>query len=208
MHITLNLAPAESARDRYALAWGMPVALAGAAVLVLAGRGALHEFREYRDVARQVAEARQHVGDLRAQEEAVRRNFAEPANGELLRRANFVNLLIDQRRLSVAELCARLAELLPRDARLTGLALSASGEAANGYSIKLGIAAKSEEAVESFLNDLEDAADFREVAIINEGFLEESSQAGQVNITCTARYIPGSGIQTPAVRGQERRGGG
>jgi hypothetical protein len=50
--------------------------------------------------------------------------------------------------------------------------------------------AKGEDAIETFLNDLEDAPDFKDVAIVNQGFQEEAVQGEQVNVICTARYLP------------------
>ena len=110
------------------------------------------------------------------QEAAIRRKLEDPAYRELLRQAQFVNKLIDQRQLSLTELSARLAGLLPEDAHLTGLALISPKKPGDDYMVRMGITAKSEDAVETFINDLEDSPDFKDVSIINQGFQEEASQ--------------------------------
>jgi hypothetical protein len=192
MRITLNLSPAPSARQRYALAWAIPATLVGAVALVLLGRALRREFREYREVQSQVGEVQKHAEDLREEERSIRRKLDDPAYHELLRRSQFVNSLIDQRRLSLTDLSARLAGLLPDEAHLTGLSLTTPKGKNEEYVVRMGIVAKNEDAIETFLNDLEDAPDFKDVVIVNEGFLEESAQPGQVNIVCTARYLPGA----------------
>jgi len=58
--------------------------------------------------------------------------------------------------------------------------------------LRMGVAARSEAGLETFLNDLEDAPEFKDVSIINQGFQEDSAQAGQVNVILTARYLPGA----------------
>lgn len=192
MRITLNLSPMASLRDRYALAWAVPATLIGLAALVLLGRASLHEYRDYRGIQHQVAEVQMRTGELSNQEAAIRRKLEDPAYRELLRQARFVNKLIDQRELSLTELSARLAGLLPEDAHLTGLALIPPKKPGDDNAVRMGITAKGEDAFETFLNDLEDAPDFKDVSIINQGFQEDSSQGQQVNIVCTARYLPGA----------------
>ena len=85
---------------------------------------------------------------------------------------------------------ARLAGLLPEDAHLTGLALTSPKKPGDDYMVRMGITARNEDAIETFINDLEDAPDFKDVSILNQGFQEESSQGQQVNVMCTARYLP------------------
>jgi hypothetical protein len=203
MKITLNLSPAASARDRYALTWAVPATLVGLVMLVLLGRASLHEYRDYRGIQQQVAEVQMRAEELRNQEAAIRKKLEDPAYRKLLLQAQFVNKLISQRELSLTEVSARLAGLLPEDAHLTGLALTSPKKPGEDYELRMGITAKSEDAIDTFLNDLEDAPDFKDVSIINQGFQEESSQAQQVNLICTARYLPGTDISTEKPSAEE-----
>lgn len=188
MKITLNLTIAESARDRYALWWALPATVLGLILLVLLGRSTLKEYRAFHEVQRQVAEVQSHADRLRIQEATIRKKLQDPALGDLLRNARFVNGLIEQKQFSLADLAAQMADLLPEDAHLTGLAMSSKG---GDLALRIGVAAKSEDALEDFLNQLEDAKQFKDVAILNQGFQEDSAQAGQVNVVLTARYLPG-----------------
>ena len=203
MKITLNLSPAASARDRYALVWAIPATLVGLAALVLLGRASLREYRDYRGIQHQVAEVQMRTAELRNQEAAIRRKFEDPAYKKLLVKAQFVNKLIDQRQLSLTELSARLAGLLPEDAHLTGLALTPPKKPGDDNMVRMGITARDEDAVETFINDLEDAPDFKDVSIINQGFQEEASQGQQVSLVCTARYLPGTDIGAEKTSAEE-----
>jgi hypothetical protein len=191
MKITLNLSPAASLRDRLALAWAVPATVMGLAALIILGRASLQEYRDYRGIRSQLSEIQARSNDLHKQETAIRRKLDDPAHRELFRQVRFVNKLIDQREVSLTQLSARVAGLLPDDAFLTGLALSVPKKPAEDYVVRLGISAKNEDAIETFLNDLEDAPDFKDVSIINQGFQEASTQADQVSVLCTARYLPG-----------------
>jgi hypothetical protein len=190
MKITLNLSPAPSVHERFGLAWAVPVVVVGLAAFVLLARASLQEYREYRSFKQQVAEVQRRVDTLRDQEATSRKRLQDPAGRDLLREVHFVNGLIDERQLSVADLTARVSDLLPDDAYLTGLALTPPKKPGDDPTVRIGINARGEEAVEDFINDLEDAPDFKDVSILNQGFQEESSQGEQVNIICTARYLP------------------
>ncbi len=191
MKITLNLSPAASVRDRIALAWAVPATVMGLAALIILGHASLHEYRDYRGIQRQLSEIQMRSDELHNQETAIRRQLESPAHRELFRQVRFVNKLIDQRELSLTQVSARVAGLLPDDAFLTALALTAPKKPGDDYLVRLGITTKNEDAIETFLNDLEDAPDFKDVSIINQGFQENSTQADQVSVVCTARYLPG-----------------
>lgn len=196
MKITLNLSLAPSARDRYALAWAIPATLIGLAALILLGRVTLREFRHYRMIQGQLSDVQKRSAELQNEEAGIRRKLDEPASHDLLYRAKFVNTLIDQKQFSLADVSARIAGLLPEDAHLTGLTLSGPKKVGDDYMLRMGITAKNEDAIETFINDLEDSPDFKDVSIINQGFQEESSQPEQVNIVCSARYLPGIDLAT------------
>jgi len=203
MKITLNLSPAASTRDRYALSWALPATVVGLAVLILLCRSSVQEYRGYLENRNNLAGLQKRAEDLKSQEATIRSKLGQPAFHDVIGRAKFVNNLIDQRELSVTELTARIAGLLPESAHLTGLALSSPKKPGDDYMVRMGITAKGEDAVETFINDLEDSPDFQDVSIINQGFQEESSQGQQVSLICTARYLPGADITTEKPSAEE-----
>ncbi len=124
MKITLNLAPAESLRNRVALVWALPLTIVCLAFLIVLGRAMMREFRHYHSIETQLAEVQTKTANLHNQEKTLRRRLDDPSSHDLLQRANFVNALIDQKKLSLTEVSGRIAGLLPEDAHLTGLALA------------------------------------------------------------------------------------
>lgn len=203
MKITLNLSPAESLRDRLALAWAIPAILLGIVALILLGRGSRREYRDYREVQSQLLKVQTRSTDLQNQEAVIRKKLEDPAYRQLLLQAKFVNKIIDDRKLSLTQLNSRVAGLLPEDAQLTGLTLMSPKKTGDDYAVRLGIDARGEDAIETFINDLEDSVDFKDVSIVNQGFQEDTPQGEEISVICTARYLPGAeeeleaGIQEP-----------
>jgi hypothetical protein len=198
MKITLNLSPRSSARDRYALGWGIPATLVGVAALVLLSRASLREYREYRASETQLAQIQGRADDLTRQEADIRRKLDDPASRDLRTRARFLNELIDERRVSLADVSSRLAGLLPGDARLSSLTFASPRDSTGDYSVRMGITAKGEEAIETYMNDLEDSPDFKDISIENQTIKEDPSQGSQINVVCNAHYLPGAEVQLEA----------
>jgi hypothetical protein len=88
----------------------------------------------------------------------------------------------------VTGLAADITDLMPDEVRLTGLALAPDGRE---LAVRFVITGKSEEAIESFLSDLEDSPRFKDVAIIKQGFEEKGASSELEDIACTAHYVPG-----------------
>jgi hypothetical protein len=148
----------------------------------------VRNFREYRRVHQEVLEAEQTEGRLRSQEMTLRRELEQPQLRRVYRQVQFVNSLIERKQFSLTELTQKVSKLLPGEARLTGMALS-RGEKESV--VRFTVAGNNEEAVETFLSNLEDSADFADVAILNQGFSQEGAGQGPVTIACAARYVGG-----------------
>jgi hypothetical protein len=188
MKLTLNLSATPSPHERYALAWALPTAAVALAGLVFLSFIGARNFREYRRVHREVLEAEQTEGRLRSQEMTLRRELEQPQLRKVYRQVQFVNSLIARKQFSLTELTEKVSKLLPGEARLTGMALS-HGEKQSV--VRFTVAGNSEEAVETFLSNLEDSADFADVAILNQGFSQGGAGQGPVTIACAARYVGG-----------------
>jgi Tfp pilus assembly protein PilN len=188
MKVVLNLAIPPSARERYALYWAIPATLLGVTGLAFLLLFTLRSFREYRAVQKSVAEQQGRENTLRAQEMALRKQLEEPGSRRLLDDAQFVNALIEKKRVSLTGLAADITDLMPDEVRLTGLALAPEGQE---LAVRFVITGKSEEAIESFLSDLEDSPHFKDVAIVNQGFEQTGAASELENIACTAHYLPG-----------------
>jgi len=188
MRVTLNLAIPPSAQERYALVWAIPATLLGIAGVVLILVFTVRTYRQYKVVARSVAEYQDRDNVVRAQEMAVRRQLDEPQTRRLLNDVQFVNSLIEQKQVSLTGLVADITDLIPDDVRLSSLAMAPDKE---GLAIRFVITGKNAGAIESFLSNLEDSPSFKDVAIINEGFEVTGASAELENIACTAHYLVG-----------------
>jgi Tfp pilus assembly protein PilN len=188
MKVELNLAIPPSARERYALYWAIPATLLGVTGLALLLLFTVRSFREYRAVQKSVAEHQGRENTLRDQEMALRKQLEEPQYRRLLNDVQFVNELIEEKRFSLTGLAADITDLIPDDVRLTGLALAPEGQE---LAVRFVITGKSEEAIESFLSDLEDSPHFKDVRIINQGFEQTAAASELENIACAAHYLPG-----------------
>jgi Tfp pilus assembly protein PilN len=188
MKVLLNLAIQPSARERYALYWAIPATLLGLAGLVFLLWSTIPSFREYRAVQKSVGEYQERENALRAQEIALRRQLEEPESRRRLSDVQFVNALIEKKRISFTGLATDVTELIPDEVRLTALALAPEGQ---GLAVRFVITGKSTEAIEHFLSNLEDSPHFKDVAIINEGFEQAGTTSELENIACTAHYLVG-----------------
>jgi hypothetical protein len=189
MKINLNLAIPEKAREHYALAWAIPAMVLGLGGLLFLASSTVRAFRDYRSTQRQIAACEQREEQLGGRETALRRELEEPQSRQVLQQVQYLNGLIEKKQISLAELAAKVTELLPAQARLTGLALQGEKD---DLMVRFTVTGRSEEALETFLSHLEDSPAFQDVAIVNQGFQEEGAGPEPVTISCTARYLPGS----------------
>lgn len=186
MKITLNLANPPSFRERYGLTLAVPTALAGLLIVALLGLKAGRDYREYGVVQKdlQLQQVRQiQVAD---QLKELQGAFRQPKTQGMLREAQFVNTLINRKRLSLAELTLKLAELLPPEVRLSSLTLLRSDTDSD---LRFQVSGKSAEALEEFLKNLVDDPDFQDSSVASEGFEKEGPGAGEVTIVCQTRYV-------------------
>ncbi|MBZ5544711.1 MAG: hypothetical protein LAO07_13690 [Acidobacteriia bacterium] len=191
MKITLNLSTMPGARERYALAWGIPTAVVGLAALVLLSVATVRNFRQYRAVRRSVGELQQAEAAVRGQEMALRKDLERSELRDMYRQAQFVNALIDRKQFSTSVFLEKVTPLLPADVRLSAMGLTYSSK---GAGVRFVVGGSSEEAVEKFLANLEDSADFADVAILNQGFAQGGTENEPVTISCSARYL---GVPSP-----------
>jgi hypothetical protein len=191
MKITLNLSSAPSPRERYALAWALPVALVALVGLFLVVNSSLASWRNYRKYRDALSEVKNQEAQLQSRQLSLERELDRPEYKELFRDAQFINRLIESRQFSVGELTQKVAKLMPASVHLVGLALSHQEGA---KVVRLTLAGETEDAVETFLVNLEDAPDFDQVEILNQGVEQGEGGITQVLLTCSAHYTGEKGV--------------
>jgi|GEM_PF-432077 len=204
MKIKLNLAVAPTLRERYALAWAVPTTIVALAVMVWLAHSTWADVRQARGLEVKLAGAGQREQKLIQREMELRRDFDQPDIRSLLEKTQFINGLIDKKRLSFTVLVMKVADLLPPDARLSGVALARSGD---GSAVRFQVNSKAPQPLETFLANLAKSPDFADPVVTSEGFEQPqaatgAAAAGEVTVTCTARYVGpqgGAGVEeTPA----------
>jgi hypothetical protein len=191
MKITLNLSSAPSPRERYALAWAVPVGLVALVGLVFLLNSSLTNWRNYRKYHGALAEAESQEARLHQRQITLERELSRPEFSAIYRDTQFINSLIERRQFSVAELARKVTKLMPVAVHLVSLALLHQEKE---RVVRFTVAANTQESIETFLVNLEDSPGFEQVQILNQG--EEQTEAGgvQVVLTCSARYAgPESG---------------
>jgi hypothetical protein len=191
MKITFNLATPSSARERYALAWAIPVAVLGLAMLVFLPVTSVQSYNAVRRARASVAEMQREEAQVRAQEAALRAELERPQLREVYRHTRFINGVIERRKFSILQLVDKLTRLLPGEVRLEGLGLRIEEKA---RVVRLAVSANDEESLEKFLVNLEDSPDFAEVTIISQGLPEEDAEGSlPATVSCTVHYVGGGG---------------
>lgn len=187
MKITLNLAALPSRRERYALAWAMPLAVMGAAGVVFFAIQGVRNIREYQIVQKDIVRLENRNRQLVLEENDLKKSVDRPEYQAVSREAHYVNSLIEAKKISVADLILKVSNLMPDAVHLSGFNLAQNPV----ISVRFSVVGRDEEALETFLTALEDSSDFQDVAVVNEGFQTEGDVNSPVTITCTARYVGG-----------------
>lgn len=188
MKVYFNLAVTSDRRERYALAWAVPtLALSGIVLLWFAG-SAIRYIGRAHQAQKSLADVQSQGAALSSKEAGLRRQIDRPEFRSLIQKTEFVNQLISQRQFSLTDLTFKVSRLLPPSARLNGLALASAS--AEKPEVQFAVMGKDEEAIETFLNNLEGSDDFSDVMIKSQGFRGGSgSGAQEIALVCTAKYV-------------------
>jgi hypothetical protein len=189
MKTTLNLAIPSSTRERYALAWVIPMGGIGLIALVLLGVGAVRDYKALIRSRTSLAELRREEARVRADEVAIKQELDRPQLREIYRYSRLINDVIGRRDFSILQLVGKVTQLLPEDVRLDALELDI--ESPNRV-VRLAVSAEKEESLEKFLVNLEDSPDFADVNIVSHGLPDTMTEEGeQATVACLVRYVGG-----------------
>ncbi len=191
MKVYLNLAVARDRRERYSLAWAIPALALSLMVMAWLATTAVHDLRRSHQIQRSLAEVRTQNAAMRDRENHLQQQIERPKFKRMIQKTEFVNQLISEKNFSLTQLTFKVSKLLPPSARLNGLALASSS--APNPEVQFAVMGKDEEAIETFLDNLEGSKEFNDVIIKTQGFRGGTTSAPQeVALVCTARYTGGS----------------
>lgn len=186
MKISVNLATISSPRERYALAFALPLAVAAAISLVMLSYSVARSYTDYHKIERQTAALLQQKQALTDKENRLKNSLEQPRERAVFRKVQFVNGLIDKKQLSLTQITETVSKLLPPNVRLASMTLT---HARDSFEVRFQVMGKSEEALGAFLSNLEDSSDFQDFSIASQGFQRGQTDAVGVSISCTARYV-------------------
>lgn len=188
MKVYFNLAVASERHERYALAWAVPTLVLALLVLLwFAGSSVRYMGRAHR-AERSLADLETQENALRSTEASLRRQIDRPEYKTLVQKTEFVNQLITERQFSLTDLTSKVSRLLPPSARLNGLALASAS--ADNPEVQFVVMGRDEQAIETFLSNLEGSQDFNDVLIKSQGVRGGGGGGPQeMALVCTARYV-------------------
>lgn len=186
MRVRINLARPANWRERTVYLWAPVLILCAGALLGYLVFASGREFAEYRRVDRAVLRDQAEIHETQAQEARLSMALRRPETLKLYAQINFLNNLIEQKKLSLSGLTLEVAKLLPDQVRITGLAL---GETAKGPEIEISVEGAPRQVTGAFLNNLESSPDFDGVTVVSQSFADVTQQANLISLTCSARYI-------------------
>jgi hypothetical protein len=189
MKTTLNLALPSRTRERYALAWAIPVGSLGLIALVLLSIWAVEDYKALSRARASLAELRREEARVRANETAIKQELDRPQLREIYQYSRLINGVIGRRDFSILLLVDKVTQLLPEDVRLDALELDIDSP---NRVVRLAVSAEKEESLEKFLVNLEDSPDFADVNIVSHGLPDDKTDdAGQATVACLVRYVGG-----------------
>lgn len=187
MKTTLNLALPSSSRERYALAWSIPVGAIGLITVVILSVLAVKDYKALRLERNSLADLQREESKVRADEAALKQELDRPQLREIYRHSRLINDVIDRRQFSMLQLVDKVTRTLPEDVRLDGLELDVESP---GRVVRLAVSSEKEESLEKFLVNLEDSPDFADVNVVSHGLPDEKSEDGdQATVACQVRYV-------------------
>jgi hypothetical protein len=191
VRINLNLGKTENPFEHYMAAWAAPALVIASLFL---GRGfyiAGRDFLKVRRVEKSLLEYDGQISSLRDRANRAQQMLVKPSTRELQRKADFLNELISQRQVSLSEVTLKMSRLLPDEARLAGLSTVPTKTIPK---VRVSVEGKTLEAVNTFLENLEQSPDFSDVIVTGQAFEKPGPQGTLVALKCTAFY---SGVQSP-----------
>ena len=186
MKINLNLGKTENFFERTLLVWAAPALVVTGLLLVRGAYVAGRDFLQVRRVEKSVLEYQGQISVLQDQANRAQHLLVNPSTRELERKADFLNSLIDQKQVSLSEVTLKMSRLLPGETRLAGLSAVPTKTIPQ---VRVSVEGKTVEAVDAFLDNLEQSPDFSDVIVTGQAFEKPGPQGSVIALKCTASYV-------------------
>ncbi|HUY13131.1 MAG TPA: hypothetical protein VMX16_05780 [Terriglobia bacterium] len=186
MKINLNLGKTENVFERYILVWAAPALVLAGLFLMRGVYIAARDFLQVRRVEKSVLEYQGQISILQDRANRAQHLLVNPSTRELERKADFLNSLIDQKQVSLSEVTMKVSRLLPGETRLAGLAAVPTKTSPQ---VRVSVEGKTVEAVDTFLDNLEQSPDFSDIIVTGQAFKKPGPQGSLIALKCTVSYV-------------------
>lgn len=186
MRINLNLGKTENPFERYMFVWAVPALVVAGLVLAHGIYVGARDFRQVRRVQKSVLQYEGQISILRDKANRAQQMLVRPSTRELERKADFLNSLIEQKQVSLSEVTLKMTRLLPDEARLAGLAVIPTKATPQ---VQVSVEGKTAQALDAFLDNLEQSPDFSGVVVSNQAFEKPGPQGSLFALKCKANYV-------------------
>src|SRR5271169_6608980 len=100
----------------------------GAALFVFLCYLGYQSVLEYHKIAKNLNEMTQQEHELQDRETALRKELDQPKDRQVFQKAQYVNSLIDSKKLTITQVTLKVAELMPPTVRLASMGLASQKE--------------------------------------------------------------------------------
>ena len=195
MRLNLNLAtrPYEDVSS-FLRRWGMYTLILA---LVTAGLVyfAVHNWRESRDVNRQISRMQGEIAKLDKDRAEAVIYLNKPENKVISDQSKFLNAAIQRKSLSWTRIFMDLERIMPSQLHVVSITPELNKQ--NQLLIHLLVAGQSSEKANELLRKMEESPSFRDAQLLNETVNKDNTKGDGVQFDITSIYVP-AGEQVPA----------
>lgn len=188
MKTKFNLATSPLENNRRFITGSSALGVVALAAMLLLALHAVHARRANREMRTEIDHSREQIRRSLLQQGSLRDAFKSPQNVEALKRAQFLNGLIEARTFPWTKMFADLEQILPPGVRVTSITPQMDKE--GHVKVALTVKAVNDEQALKFLNSLDASPVFSQVHVTQESHLQTDTQGSmdRVQVNLEAHY--------------------
>lgn len=170
---------------------------------------AIHNWRESRDVNRQISRMEDEMGKLDKERAAAVVFLNQPENKVISDQSKFLNAVIQRKALSWTRIFMDLERIMPSQLHVVSITPELNKQ--NQLLIHLQVAGQSTDKANELLRKMEESAMFRDARLLGESMNRDATKGDAVQFEITTVYVPSVEIpvqSNPAKSSTVARSGG
>lgn len=149
---------------------------------------AIHNWRESRDVNRQISRMEDEMGKLDKERAAAVVFLNKPENKVVSDQSKFLNAVIQRKALSWTRIFMDLERIMPSQLHVVSITPELNKQ--NQLLIHLQVAGQSREKANELLRKMEESATFRDAQLLAETMNKDNTKGDAVQFEITTVYVP------------------